>query len=683
LTNCLNIDPDKRKDSSYLLYHPLFNNIKKSVLSKIDNTDYYMIPISKEQIHNLVRKFNGFSKFTTSANGYDNYEIFKNILKTNIPSFIKKKGLISYKPKILSIPNFFSLYIPSTHEGNLEDIEDEGKISINTLISKNKETRKSIESIYENEFLKKDFNEGCVSFIGSHIINLPTDYEKDSTLLDNLMRTSIGEFKSDGHSTISDKSSDKMNISNLNLNLSNLGKSSSNPNVTKVSSSNQILQNQNQNNILKEINYYMKIKSLIYNIIFHQKNLKKEDLIAEIKRGNCHIPNNLRPLVYLIILEVDYFNDREELETANFYENKNFIQKEMSQIKKDIARCEEYDFYFKTDEGKCGLHSIFQGLLYNKEDFFYSQGMDSIASALIKLFHPEIEFSYQIFYKIFKKLLCNFYDLEYKNLKNLGFHHLILQRLISFIDPEIYLHLNKIAFFEDQFATCWILTLFSRTFHFNVLYKIWDVLIIENANIIYLFICFIFIENKSYILNSDKETILKDLGEISDCVEIESYINGVINFYKFIPQSLIPISFEFNEEILKELKQNEFFKNRWWDFENFYTEIYTVPIINLEDAIKFFDKITFLDIRLQQEYEMLRIKDSIHLGLNKNKYFDSTMLNLEKNNGLKIVVIVGNKNSKYGDYTNFLLNKNIKFVVILQGGIDVVYVDEFSLIFKK
>lgn len=268
-------------------------------------------------------------------------------------------------------------------------------------------------------------------------------------------------------------------------------------------------------------------------------------------------------------------------------------------------------------------------------------------------------------------------------IKDLSFQHLIIQRLTAFLDPELYLYIESIGLFEDQFATGWFLTLFSRTFRFDNLYKIWDVLLIENINVIYLFICFILKENKTYIMTNTKETIIKDFSEICDFIKIDLIIIEVLKIYKSIPHSLLPISNEYNEETLKELKQSEYFKNRWWDLENFNINKYIVPIISLHDILMIYDRIIFVDIRLQQEYDNLKVTNSLHLSLTKNKYYDNCISQLEKNNGSKIIVLIGNKNSNFKDCIYHLLKKKIKLITILQGGIDVIYVDEYSLIVKK
>ena len=202
---------------------------------------------------------------------------------------------------------------------------------------------------------------------------------------------------------------------------------------------------------------------------------------------------------------------------------------------------------------------------------------------------------------------------------------------------------------------------------------------------IYLIICLIIKENKRSIIGNSKETIMLEFNEFSNSIKVDLLMNEVIKLYKFIPHSLLPINYSYHEELFHELRNTEFFKDRWWEFENFFKDNteYNVPVITFEDVTKIYDKVLFIDIRLIQEFEYIRVKDSYFLSLNKNKYFDNTLNLIEKNNGNKFIVLINNKGANYKDKIMFLLSMKIKFVCILQGGIDVVFIDEPNLILTK
>jgi len=443
------------------------------------------------------------------ASSDDNYEIFSNILKIDIISFLKKKGIISYKPKILDIPQYFSLYFPESEDYSIGDYEYE----LSYIKKIKKKQMKNSELAFDKELNERPFNEGSLILIGNTILAMPRDYDKEFHLLEKILlhndfsfqgqnnvrnnNTGINNsisnangisFKnenqamaitksinnnnnnsllsdtSSGHSKFSyteSKVSNYPNYSNANIHSKSSGILTNNNNININSN------NYNFNNsIEKDISSYFRIKNILYKIIYKKENFKRDDLIIELKKTNYFIPNNLRFLIYCIILDVDYVVQSEEYEIGSFYENKDYIINEMNQIKKDIVRCEEYDLLYKTEEGKNYLKGLFESLLYNKEDFFYIQGMDSIASAFIKLYYPNKEVYYQVFYKFIKKLTFNFLDLEKKNIKNLEFNHLVISRILAFIEPELFVYLDNIGFFEDLYSSCWLLTLFSSNLNY-------------------------------------------------------------------------------------------------------------------------------------------------------------------------------------------------------------------------
>lgn len=506
--NCLQVDGDRRKPAEFLLHHPLFADLKSSLDKTLENQLYFLSPIGSEAFTslNIINTTN--ESFMKLASSEDNYEIFSNVLKIDVISFLKKKGIISYKPKILDIPQYFSLHFPESEDYSIGDYENE----LNYIKKIKNKQMKNSELVYDKELNECLFNEGSLILIGNTILTLPSDYEKEYHLVEKVLMQNDFSFQaqnsvsnnnntyansnsfktenqsvlgitkssnknnnsllsdtSSGHSKFSyadSKASNYQNPNNLNLHSKSSGILNSNLNSnTNIN----IINNTNNYNISieKEISNYFRIKNIVYKIIYKIENFKRDDLIIELKKTNYSIPNNLRYLIYCIILDVDYIVQSEEYEIGHFYENKDFIINEMNQIKKDIVRCEEYDLLYKTEEGKNYLKSLFEALLYNKEDFFYIQGMDSIASAFIRLYYPDREIYYQVFYKFIKKLTFNFLDMEKKSIKNLEFNHLVISRMLAFIEPELFVYLDNIGFFEDLYASCWLLTLFSSIFLLN------------------------------------------------------------------------------------------------------------------------------------------------------------------------------------------------------------------------
>ena len=99
--------------------------------------------------------------------------------------------------------------------------------------------------------------------------------------------------------------------------------------------------------------------------------------------------------------------------------------------------------------------------------------------------------------------------------------------------------------------------------------------------------------------------------------------------------------------------------------------------------MKNYEKVIFVDLRLLQEYEYIKVKDSLYFSMDRNKYFDSTLASIEKNKGNKFFVLLHNKGGRYRESVMYLLNKKVKSLCILKGGIDVIYIEEPNLILMK
>lgn len=167
------------------------------------------------------------------------------------------------------------------------------------------------------------------------------------------------------------------------------------------------------------------------------------------------------------------------------------------------------------------------------------------------------------------------------------------------------------------------------------------------------------------------KTFMKDINVKQLCIDS-------IELYKKTPHSFIPMFHDFNPTVIEDLKKNEYFKNRWWDLCDFYTDDIKVPVLTLEDAVKNYENIIFIDIR--QENNNInniltpKIKDAL---IYKN---DTELDKHIENFNNKIILLVGNKQSEYNSIINILLNKKVKHICMLQGGIDIIQTDEQSLL---
>ena len=122
------------------------------------------------------------------------------------------------------------------------------------------------------------------------------------------------------------------------------------------------------------------------------------------------------------------------------------------------------------------------------------------------------------------------------------------------------------------------------------------------------------------------------------------------------------------------------------DMRNFYTDEIKAPVMAVDDIVKFYDQITFVDIR-KSITDNLKVKGAIMFTDNiedivENDEEDSPSIKqIKKANEMnKIIVLIGNKDTVYDKIIIVLANKDIKNLCVLQGGIDVIQLEEKSLL---
>ena len=408
----------------------------------------------------------------------------------------------------------------------------------------------------------------------------------------------------------------------------------------------------------KEIQSYFKLKLLLGNYLY-QLSSSNEELLLEIKKKEC-LPSSLRLITYCYLLGIDYYNDRDNLSLISSFKLNNYI--------KDNT-----------------VNKILNALFINNKNLFFISGMELLASSVYySLSQYDEEISYMLMEKIITKLyiqLSNEKDRTYRDLK---FNHLIIERMLLYQDPKYYIYLSNENVFKEPFLKQTILSLFSINFKGENLLKIIDAILINNLNLFYIIITNIFLMYKMSFTIQKQKDIYARFDTLFDQIDIDRLLSNSISIYKKTPQSFLPIYHEYNEEAIAELAQNEFFKNRWWDMRNFYTDDIKAPVIVIDDIIKYYNEILFVDIRKENKTKKVKQSIDFYEGMNSNADDDeekySVALEKINQNKDKIIVLLGDKDSVYKDIIIILSNQNIKNVCVLQGGIDIIQLDEPSLL---
>ena len=220
-------------------------------------------------------------------------------------------------------------------------------------------------------------------------------------------------------------------------------------------------------------------------------------------------------------IESNIYNNILKIAGESKESNKKFAHV-CNEIGRDIDRT-FYTIKFMEGNGKKMLFNILTALAFIRPEIGYCQGMNFIAGALINFIDNE-----EKCFWIFLSFIDNF-EMNFLYLKNMPDYSIRVYQLNYYIKeyfPGLSLHFKKNQINPDVFFSKWILTIFSNYLPFDVLYKVWDVFILDKWKAIFKF--------SLMILNSMKDKLLKmDLITFSKYIKDNKNNSSLINFEQF------------------------------------------------------------------------------------------------------------------------------------------------------
>ena len=547
-----------------------------------------------------------------SNNNNNNLALDIDIYIANLKKFFNKKR-----------DNFFDFFLNIYKDDkNFDEIQ---KFLEECLVI-NVDNRKSIKNLLQNKIFKDN-----IKILDYHFIMLPLTKNEKYEIIDSKINY------------------DELNIYEKYYIIKNLKQN----NLFKFFEENKYEINDNNNNnknLIYSSSYEIKKYNLVdyKNFKFNFLNKKnKDELINYIKKFNNNtIPPFYRLEIYNYLLNIDSINNNEEYNLSVY--------------------------------SKITLEEI-NNFNINKNDiYFFSYIFKYFKIKNIKITNDVIEFIYKL-----KHLSNNPKDIVYilnyffetKFLFNCTEYNIIIfEKIFSFYDIEYYLFLKGNDFFSEY--KNFIEKYFSNFFSSFILkpsnfFKLFDILILYKINIIYIILLqfFLFLKENIFKKIYQKEIynfIIKNI--ILFNFIVEDIINETLLMYNNTPLSFMRLDNEFNEDILEELKKNEFLKNRYWEFIDYKN--YKLSIINLDEVISNANNIILINI-IENDNKNKKLKKLYSL----NKLIE----NKEKFNN-KIKVLIGNKDCNIENVVNIIYNNEINKVCILKGGIEIIEMDSPDLL---
>lgn len=192
---------------------------------------------------------------------------------------------------------------------------------------------------------------------------------------------------------------------------------------------------------------------ILTNLLFNLRN-NKAFLFSE-------VPFPFRKTFFMKKLKVNPYESAlfSLLNTDNSTGKSSWI-KDQFQIEKDIPRCHQYHPIINSYYGKKKLLKVIRSWYFGHQKVGYFQGLDSIAFVCLEIAEWDEPAAHLILEALYTKHLSNLVDSS-GALKTTREQSQILQNLIAFFEPGLYLHLKSINFTPELYSVPWIVNLFS------------------------------------------------------------------------------------------------------------------------------------------------------------------------------------------------------------------------------
>ncbi|KAL3784709.1 hypothetical protein HJC23_007718 [Cyclotella cryptica] len=181
---------------------------------------------------------------------------------------------------------------------------------------------------------------------------------------------------------------------------------------------------------------------------------------------------------------------------------------------------------YREPYGKQALRRILRAYSLYDTEVGYCQGMNFIAGMLLTFLSEEVSFWLLV-------VIMN--DEPYKlreifNREMAGTHEVlyIADKLVQVFLPELYAHLEKQTVHTSMFSTQWLMTIYTSTFPFDLVTRVWDLFLSEGWKIVYKTFIALLVHAREDgdLINKNMEEILSYLRHFQSKVDGEKIMTS-------------------------------------------------------------------------------------------------------------------------------------------------------------
>ncbi|KAG9285348.1 hypothetical protein G9A89_010823 [Geosiphon pyriformis] len=658
IRSCLKVKVSDRCTPEQLLSHPFFSIIHQKQGGIHENYKYWWIkPFLQSQIYDVDENKDPIIPIDTYKKEEDvlhciplsQIYYFWKLAGGDVESELAKRGLLLSTPPIERIPRTVKV-LDGKEEGTSKDTAYLFSDTIYTLSLKELRQRLEMATGPNRESFEWDTDYFLV--VDTDDLNFLVDSMAEESGGNNSFDNQDDEFITKYLSPESTNSEDTLSSYHN-------GQNQASSNNVKLP----LLIRE------KDVGYQFQRVSLFTELL-REYPTSRDEIINHAK---VDIPPFLRGRVWAAILGVcgdyqavyDAYDKETEKETTTD-----------RQIDVDVPRCHQYHQLLSSPVGHEKLRRLLKCFVTaNSKLLVYWQGLDSLCAPFLTLNFNDEALAFNCLQTFIPKYLKDVFLFD--NSAVIQEYLAVFGHLLSFHDPELSSHLNKIAFMPDLYAIPWFLTLFTHVFPLDKTYHLWDKLLVGPSSLPLFTGISILRQLREVLLSSEFNECILIFSESFPEVDIEKCIQSALSMCKVTPPSVIYRVHDPNSKPHqsndKKFQLADHPNQRWWEqptpVEVKKSEL--APRISLKDLVKLKNYVLVIDIRRDEEFIRGHFPLSFNVNPSQLDHVSSTLKQQKK----KYHVVLAKRGDSGPQFATDLVNASFPRVAALAGGIDVMRVD--------
>ncbi|CAG8640371.1 5304_t:CDS:10, partial [Funneliformis mosseae] len=415
----------------------------------------------------------------------------------------------------------------------------------------------------------------------------------------------------------------------------------------------------------KDVGYQFQ-RVALFSELLRQYPASRDEIIHHAK---VDIPPFLRGKIWAAILGV--YGDYQALYDSYDKESEKETTTDR-QIDVDVPRCHQYNQLLSSPIGHEKLRRLLKCFIVANANnkLVYWQGLDSLCAPFLTLNFNDEALAFSCLHTFIPKFLQDVFLFD--NSSVIAEYLAVFKHLLSFHDPELSSHLNKIGYQPDLYAIPWFLTLFTHVFPLDKTYHLWDKILVGPPSLPLFTGISILQQLRDLLIKSEFNDCLAFAESFPD-VDIEKCIQSALSMCKVTPPSVI---YRVHEPFVTPgashngIQDPDHNPQRWWEvpisIDTKKEEL--TPRISLKDLVKLKNHVLVIDTRSELEGHF---PSSINMN---PAHLEQLALTLRQENK-KYHVVLAKRGDSGPQFAANLVYANFSRVAVLTGGIDVMRVD--------